>query len=299
MIIGLCKGAAGLPRDLLGFGYSIYYIEYGFSNALMELVKPEIIIRSSILANTLLFEFKTGESFDLDQFQRYSNVTQEDIEQKALVGSKYLKTFDIVYLCLSENLSVFRESLENKHFRPPLLSYDRATLKLAHNTFKEEKLNVLFRNGLSVKFDEIPTAFVPFHQGSSDWEFAEAIGPKLIECMYRNESRILLTSLCRDLIPEWDNLSDSEQKFFRSKIQTVLDLACRSELKGYIIRSKEQDPRRKGDRVWEITHNPLHIPQPHKKGTAFRKLKTLQNRFIEFLRTGKRETSQQEIEFPS
>lgn len=296
MVIGLCKGVAGLPKDLLKLGYNVHYIEHEFRNSKNESVKPEIIIQSSHCKNTLLFEFKTGGSVDVDQLQRYSRVTQQDIQQRAYVDPQCLNTFDVVYLCLSDHLQTIRQTLETLEFKPPLLSYDRSTIKLVLHSFKDQSIGLLFKKGLPVKFEIIPSSFIPFHRASKDWVFAEAIIPRIIRYMYDNQSRIVSGSLYKGLIPEWDNLGASEQSYYGDKIRDVLNLACTHDFKGYIKRSKAQSAvTRGGQKVWEIVNNPL-IVQPDKRRGGFRKLQTLQRRFIQFLKTGERPLLQQELE---
>jgi hypothetical protein len=295
MIIGLCKGAAGLPKDLLKLGYTVHYIEHEFANSKGERVKPEIIIQSSQCKNTLLFEFKTGGSVDIDQLQRYSGVTQQDIQQMAYVSPQCLSTFDVVYLCLFDHLQMIRQTIQSSEFKPPLLSYDRSTINLVLHSFKDELLTPLFRKGLSVKFEIIPSNFIPFHRASKDWEFAEAIIQRVIGYMYDNQSRIVSGSLCKGLIPEWDNLGASEQSYYEGKIRDVLNLACKHDFKGYLKLSKAQAVTRGAQKVWEIMNNPL-IVQPDKRRAGFKKLRGLQSRFIEYLKTGKRPLTQEELE---
>jgi len=297
MVIGLCKGSAELPKDLLKLGYIIHYIEYPFTNSSGEQVKPEIIIKSFHSKNTLLFEFKTGESIDLNQLQRYSRVTLEDIKQRAWVETQCLGTFDIVYLCLSDKLTEIVKGFKSSSFQPPLLSYDRSIMKLALNNFKEERLNVLFKKGIAVKFDLIPTDFVPFHQESRDWEFAEALIPIVIQCMLNNESRIVLESVCKELIPQWNNLSHFEQSLYENKILDLINLASIHDFKDYLLRpSKEQHAKTRGKREWEIINNPL-ITQPYKHSKVFLKLQNIQRNFIEFLKTGNKTIPQEELPF--
>jgi hypothetical protein len=286
MIIGLCKGVAALPKDLLKLGYTPHLIEHEFANSKGKQVKPEIIIQSSHCKNTLLFEFKTGGSVDIDQLQRYSGITRQDIQQRAFVNQQCLSTFDVVYLCLSDHLQMIRRTIESSEFKPPLLSYDLSTIKLELHSFKDESLTHLFKKGLPVKFEIIPTIFIPFHKASKDWEFAEAIIRRVICYMSDNQSRIVSGSLYKELIPEWDNLAASEQSYYENKIRDVLNSACKHGFKGYLKLSKEQGAvTRRGQKVWEIMNNPL-IVEPDKRRGGFKKLQILQGQFIQFLKTG-------------
>lgn len=77
--IGMCRGVAGLPRDLKELGYVDKSIELRFRNQDMETVCPDLIIASDGLPHTLLFEFKSGANTEEDQLRRYSRVNQNDL----------------------------------------------------------------------------------------------------------------------------------------------------------------------------------------------------------------------------
>jgi hypothetical protein len=296
LLIGLCRGAAGLPRDLQSFGFAVHSIEQNFKNASDEIVKPEIILRSPVLHCTLLFECKAGKVPDEDQLARYSRLTKEDLQQRAFVGPQNLSTFDVVYVCVTDNLDSVMDFLKGRSFQPPLLSCGPASLALVLNHFSEPKLTELFKRGLPIAFEHIPTSFIPLHHTSPDWEFAESICPKIVQYMHENQSRILLSKLCRDVIPAWEDFSDSERKPYKDKIRAVLDSAAHNELRGYLVRSKAQDPQRQGDKVWEVASNPCHIRQRNKKTAGLKSLRTRCKRLITRLRTGRAATQQTELE---
>src|SRR5437660_1760886 len=83
LFIGMCKGVAGLPRDLRNLGYGDKWIELRFVNAQGEQVVPELVIASRQLHHTILFEWKSGANMEADQLRRYAGVTTEDLRERA------------------------------------------------------------------------------------------------------------------------------------------------------------------------------------------------------------------------
>ena len=285
LVIGLCKRVPGLPSDLLNLGYAVKWIELDFTNSSGEKVKPDIILTSPRLKNTLVFEWKSGASLDKGQLLRYSQLTGQDLIQRAFVDKDSVESFDIVYLCLEENKENILRSIQETGYNFPILTVSENAIQLSSNHFGEQVLDSIFNPGLGIKFSRVPTNFVPLDIESKNWEIAERFIPVLIKYMSQNQTQFSLTSVCKDLIEFWDSLGPATRKQLKGKINTVVQLASEGQFSSFLVRVKQTiipEP------VWEIRNNPISFPVP-KRRVQFQKMRALQKEFIESLRTGTRQ----------
>ena len=128
LLIGLCKGVRGLPRNLIDLGYSVKWIEFKFNNSEEELVKPEIIITSRKLGDTLLFEWKSGGNVDNDQLLRYSKITEDNLTQRAQIPLNCVNTFRLTILCMDEHFEKIKIGIEKNNVNFPVIAKTQDSL---------------------------------------------------------------------------------------------------------------------------------------------------------------------------
>ena len=274
----------GHPSDLLELGYSVKWIEFKFFNSAGREVQPDIILTSDKLKNTLLFEWKQGGFADQNQILRYSQITSEDIVQRAFIDIKCVDSFDVVYLCLEENKENIVQPIQVRGYKFPVLVLGSDGLKITYNHFANDNLNSVFEGGLKVDLLRVPTNFVPLDRQSEHWEVAEKLMPLLLKHMLQNKSQLPLTTLCRDLIEFWDCLGPSAKHEMKNKIKNVMSLASEGKFRhllGFVREQKKVSP----EVVWEIRHNPISLP-PSKRRAAFQTIRSMQREFLDSLKSG-------------
>jgi hypothetical protein len=139
--IGLCRGVAGLPRDLRERGYTDKWIDYKFPNQDLRSVCPDLIIASERVRHTVLLEWKGGATTDADQFQRYSRVTGADLEQKAVIPVAAARQHDVAIVGEVANADALKATVGAYPF--PVVVRDEAGMVLSANAFKVADINAL------------------------------------------------------------------------------------------------------------------------------------------------------------
>src|SRR5207248_2279842 len=119
-LIGMTKGAAGLPRELRDVGYAARWIEFQFRNSAAELVRPELILASGQLSHALLFEWKSGANTEPDQLRRYSDVRPDDLRTKAFIGRNECTSHDVCVIGLAEFADRILIGIHNGGYRFPV-----------------------------------------------------------------------------------------------------------------------------------------------------------------------------------
>jgi len=289
LFIGLAKGAKGLPPIIRELGYGVEWIESRFRNSLDEEVVPELILSSVPKAHSLLFEWKKGANLEKDQLDHYSHVTSEDLRAKVMLPAPSYEHFDVTYVVKGEHVERVLIGLASGPYPFPVLIVADGKILLRANSFDCQELNQVFGPGLEVDWDLAPMSYVPFDRESPLELFGEKVIPAVIARMAQREPRINLEMVAEDVVPQWRVIDDKYRKDLRSKIFEVLRQASLYEFSDYLNYNK--DLKQKFGPTWDITSNPLDL-RTDKRHTAYKKLETLQRRFLEALRTGRRAEEQ-------
>lgn len=296
LFIGMCRGARGLPRAFKDLGYIDKWIEYKFYNSQNEEVVPELILISEPQAHSLLFEWKSGANTDPDQLRRYSNITQEDLQQRAFIEPRCASSHDVTVIGKSEFIDRILIGIRDGNYDFPVLEVSYNGLSLKENQFECQRLNQVFDTDLEINMHRIPTSFIPFDKDSPHWIIAEKIIQRVLEYMSNREPRIHLDKIAGDTIPTWNILSPNYQSEIRNKIKEIMREASLTEFKEY-LRYNRQMVRRFGP-TWDIISNPLDL-HSDKRHAAWKRLQNLQKKFLEALRTGERSFNQNDLPFPN
>jgi hypothetical protein len=283
LFIGMCKGAADLPRDLRTLGYSDKWIELGFQNSESELVVPELIVSSRQLGHSILFEWKSGENTEEAQLRRYACVTSADLRERANLSPDECEFHDVALVGLEEFIQRLVIGIEASNYPFPVLSVTDSGLEPFRNRFTPDDTDHIFRPRLEVDWEKVPSYFFPVDANSELWEFGELLIPRIMELMSQAEPRILITHL-EQAIPCWHIMARDYQGRLRSKIHSVMRQACQRHFAAYIRANRDAGARGRLGTHWDIIHNPV-AALADQRSKEWKKLGAQQKAFLEFLKT--------------
>jgi len=286
--IGMCRGAAGLPKDLRKLGYQDKWIEYPFSNQDLERVVPDLVLASEQVNHTVLLEWKSGANTEADQLRRYSRLNQNDLQTRAFISRDAARSHDVTVVGRDEHADRLRMGIERGAYTFPLLVADDDGLALSHNQFQISQLSSLFSPKLEINWSRVPSRFVPLDSDSPLWEVAEVLAPKILHYMSERRPRVTLEQICADVCNTWSIMGTPVKDAFRGKVREVLVQAAHRHFGAYLR--------------WvgaahsiEIVANPLDL-EPDKRTAVYRRLRTAQKMFIETLRSGRAADGGEQLE---
>jgi hypothetical protein len=275
--IGMCRGVHGLPKDLRNLGYNDKWIDYPFSNQDLEKVSPDLILISEQVKHTLLLEFKSGANTEPDQLRRYSRVTQKDIIVKAFISPDAVHSHDVTLVGQDDYGDRLLIGISDGGYPFPLILADNEGLMLSHSGFQVSDLTNLFSSKLKIDWSRVPSRFVPLNEESALWEVAEVVTPRILQYMIERRPMVDVQEICPNICNTWGIMGQQAKIKFKSKVQDVLSAAARHQFKDYL--------RWVQNKGLEIVANPLEI-DIDKRSAAYRKLRTIQKKFIGSLKKG-------------
>lgn len=287
----MCRGVKGLPRDFRRLGYQDRLVENGFNNSNRHTVKPDLVIGSEKLTHSILFEWKKGANTEKEQLAHYSEVTENDLQNIALLPKNISSTYDICIVGKKEYEERIKIGLQSYSF--PLLIVGRNFFQLALHNFKPAQLNEMFIRDLVIDFDQAPTSFIPFNEESEDWEIAEVVIQFIITQMAARKPNLFLEEMCNDLIPVWNMLGPQNKTEYRNKINHIVSTAAGHDFRRYLEKNITLKGRA-NTKVWDIKNNPLDMSSM-KRSREFKKLENLQKNFIAALKNGRWPSYQTEL----
>jgi hypothetical protein len=231
LLVGMCKGVVGLPRNFRNLGYGDKWIELRFANAQNEQVVPELIVASRQINHAILFEWKGGPNTEADQLRRYAGVTPADLRERAHLAPEETGRHDVALIGRQEYADRFVMGIEQGGYTFPVLLVSDDGVAIHRNRFVPDQTDAIFRPLLEINWGNVPNYFFPVDVDSALWEFAELVIPKVLELMGMGEIRILPRHL-EETIQCWAALPGEYQGRLRTKLRNVLDQAgcprCRS-----------------------------------------------------------------------
>lgn len=291
LFLGMTRGVRGLPVDLRRLGYTDRSIELVFTNQEGRTVKPELILSSSRLRHTILLECKSGANTDAEQLERYSKVSSNDLQTKALLQSQEWESHDVAIVGKSEHADRLKIGIENR-FRFPLLTLSPSGINKILNKFTPVETEAVFARGLDFTPEDIPHYFFPVDKDSELWEFAEILMPVVLESMLQRKTRIEAYEIAGSIIPTWDIIDTSYRGEIENKVRDVLLAASQGPFKKYLKRNKAAEGRSHTP-TWDIIFNPLEL-DADKRSAEWRRLAKQQVDFVHTLKSGK-PTIQEEL----
>ncbi|MGB8540804.1 MAG: hypothetical protein WCD49_04120 [Candidatus Acidiferrales bacterium] len=284
LFLGMCKGAAELPRHFRVLGYSDKCVELGFQNSAGELVVPELIVASRRLGHSILFEWKSGPNTDEDQLRRYSEVTAADLLERATLSPEESASHDIALIGYEEFAERLAIPIDANSYPFPLLLVTDDGLDIFRNRFTPDDTDRIFRPRLEFDWDKVPSYFFPVDADFELWEVAELLIPRIMELMGQGEARVLITQL-EQAIPSWNIMAPPYRGRLRAKINTVMSHACERQFRAYIQLNRDGGARNRLGPHWDIVNNPI-LAVSDRRNREWKRLGAQQKAFLDFLRTG-------------
>jgi len=287
LLIGMCKGVAGLPRGLYELGFRDEAVEMRFTNSERRTVAPELIISSEQIHHTVLFEWKEGANTDADQLERYSRVTTNDLVEKALLTRGKCAIHDFAIIGLDEHRERLPIGIRDGGYNFPVLVIVPDGIEIVLNAFHMEQTDAVFRPRLEVNWATAPTWFFPLDSESELWEFAEHAIPLVLEDMQKGVPRILANDLAKRMVPHWDTMRNDYKALLLRKIETVMDRAERREFRKNLAKNTKAK-RATHTATWDVRENPL-LEEADKRHKAFRTLRKQQASLIAYFKSDQRQ----------
>jgi len=258
LVIAMCRGERTVPSVLCNLGYKDHYIEFEFANSEGRMVKPEIIIFSDRVKHTIMWEWKSGGNIDADQMQRYADVTEADLRQRALVPPGASEQSDVAVVIPEEKEEDVARVLKELGIEFPVVAKHENGLSLSSNAFAVQQLNDSLRPLLEVDFAKQPLHYVPFDVESPDWVLAQRVAQQLLHYMHRQEPRLLVADMARDIVPAWRSISPAMQGRYTQRLKDIVINMARREFRHYLQRNKQLEAATH-TQTWDIVNNPIDL----------------------------------------
>jgi hypothetical protein len=286
--IGLSRRDPALPSVLADLGYRDFVIEKPFSNSRRHIVKPELILTSESVENSLLLEFKSGSNTEVEQIERYQGILSADLE-RIEIAIPAAKTHDVVFVGHSSERDRLRIGIVATACGFPLLLLESDGLQLELNEFVVETLTQEFRSRLRFNVETAPTGYVPIGPDSELWEVAEVVMPVVISGMHERKSRMSVSEVAADACHEtWGVLDRSARTDIKVKTGAVLQQAARREFSDHLTYSG-------ASRMLTITRGPLDLA-PSRRTSALQTLIRAQSQMLDRLRRASGTASGEQLE---
>lgn len=256
LIIGLCLGMRGLPRDIHDLGYAPRLIEAEFPVSDGEaLVRPDVVIGSEPQAHTLLTECKSGVTFKEDQARRYGALTPRDLVQGADLPVPETALHDCLYLVTPSCVDAVDCQMAQAGHRFPIASLDRSSFRLARRHLSAVELDALLSEGIDISGCEvIPRSFLPFDVESSDWEVAQYAATGICSLMHSEREEFTVDELAQTICVSWQILGPDYRSNLRDKLRRVVNGLADTDLGGYFERKPKASASETA--AWRVLRNP-------------------------------------------
>lgn len=281
-VAGLCIKMPGWPDSLRKIGYLIDRIELKFnivdSKGISRTINPDIVLVSDQKNSSLFFELKSGglQKECEEQFERYSEVKQEDVIQKAAITSKAPRHHknSVVLFCNAEHKEHFEKLIDSKKMPIAIVSYDEKEIKLILNSIGEPLTNEIFREGIKIEGMYPPLSLIPILPDSDEIHLIETIVDCIIGLLVKKTRNFTLDQLLENVFNSglWQAFDTEAKKNLRNRTREILREMCNTEFKEYIVRRGGSG---KNPEEWTLKNHPNN-----KKTTQFQGIRNLKLEYI-------------------
>jgi hypothetical protein len=261
-------------------GYIPEAVEPSFNNSEDCLVAPDLIIASTQLHHTIVFEWKSGRNTDADQLQRYSRVVPADLIAKAYIHVNKCATHDVSIIGQDEHRETLPIGVVNGGHNFPVMVTAAAGIEIIRNAFTSAPTDSVFRP-LVIDWETLPMTFFPLDADSELWEYAEQIIPHVLEDMAKGSNRIVSNDLGAKL-HFWRDMRPDYKGLLKQKINQVMNHASRREFSKYLQRNTTARAVTQS-LSWDIIDNPL-IGASDKRQKAWKTMRKKQETLIAYFK---------------
>jgi hypothetical protein len=234
--IGLCRGVPGLPPDLRLLGYEDAAIERSFQNQAGGTVVPEVIARSEPERHAILVESKSGSNLDEDQLQRYSEVSSQDLVERAFIPPAAAEACDTAIVADDQHVAQLLEALNGCGHAMPLLAVTETGISLKANGFQRNPIGEAFTPELPISWADVPLMYVPIDAESKAWEVADVVIPKAIAHMGQRVPQVGVEQLSQEACQlSWGQIGPTGRSGIQARVREVLKDASTEELSEWLV----------------------------------------------------------------
>ena len=161
-VIGFCKKSDSWVYPLYDLGYEPVIIEQRIPlSQEVGAVRPDVIVHSNKLVNSLVFDCKGGITVDPDQLERYSKLISRDLLSYVDVFSRADFTHEVCFVDLETNHRYLLQSIRNF----PILVLGEHSIQKSGN-FRKRELEETFRTPIILDRSKIvePVSYYPFSE---------------------------------------------------------------------------------------------------------------------------------------
>lgn len=225
IFVGLSQGSMLLKpfsKEFKKFNYDFFGIEKDL-NGLN--IKPECILISQKIGNTLLFEWTQApfNTIKENQFDRYIKTTPEKLYE-AFIPMEATKSFDFFYVIDPQWVDQYtNDKMTNEHVS--LFSFDNDELLLMPiaNRLTSEQVNNFFTE--RIKFDRVPKIISIDFEHPNDDDLRRKIITIFVKFLLRSDTKTIVASkMAKEVFGEkfWLVLGKDKQSFLINKISFVI-----------------------------------------------------------------------------
>jgi hypothetical protein len=162
-IIGMCKKHRDWITVLADLGYDPHLIEKNIRTSAGERIKPDIIVTSTQLIHSLVFDVKGGITVDKDQLDRYTTLDKADLYRWVETANPMFTIqnfqFDLCIGDLEQNHPPIAAAVKNV----PIITFGSQKIEKT-GQFQKAELNKQFREPLSLVGKIPPLFYYPFSE---------------------------------------------------------------------------------------------------------------------------------------
>jgi hypothetical protein len=264
LFIGLSKNSRILSEYSKKFsqdlGYNLHAIEHSFAIKAGRNIKPELVLTSAKLKNTLLLEWTLQKDAGgkRDQLNRYKAVTIKDLSDSTLaVPSEIAQNVDFSIFVNDTNHAAFKKYFEDNKIDFPLSVLElkdsgACELYKIANTYNEQNTEKFFESRLS--FERIPKGYAKFSFDTNlaEKDIAKHVAINLQSFIVKEEKTFTNEVFCREMVGSvWNFIGQENKKLILQRTKEILtDFISEGRGSRYLKRIGQSPPE------WEILVGP-------------------------------------------
>ncbi|OQX55273.1 MAG: hypothetical protein B5M53_04445 [Candidatus Cloacimonas sp. 4484_209] len=240
-IMGLCIKTQDWPSTLRDIGYRIELIEPSLINLEGKIVNPDVIFTSNRLLHSLIVDCKSG-TIDKEQYEKYLKVERESLVEQAKVNVHNPRNLSID-VCFAGNNEKLMRSAEIVGCDLPILLFQDKLI--VYNKFSKNELNSAFSEPIPLS-NRPPVSLYPFGDEDNSSLIALYVFRSLFKRTLKGFDEHPIEDILQEIHPLWRYIEESKKKKIRNRVNGIIVVFGRKELKGYLSRVKKKP-------VWEVT----------------------------------------------
>lgn len=233
-----------MPDFLFRLKYAPTHVEEEFelvSNN--RVIKPEMVMQSSLIKHVLFLESKQGPNVDQDQLQRYECICQDtldDITGPFFTGYRH----DTMLNGRAENIPSLRNQMSTLESPLPLVSIGSDLVRLELNAFALSELNEALTVGVEINPAWVTTR-IPCSSECGFPKIARLVANELIKLLVSGKEECspsdFMRGVCRG---SWELAGKEERKALLTKVSRILKIAQQDKFLGEIFQMEKDEEKK-------------------------------------------------------